>query len=62
MSLVEYLKKKKHIAVAEKKLDLDSRGRLTADMFHDIYKNETNKINHRMKFIQKDLANLVQKN
>lgn len=37
-------------------------GRVTAQMYFDIYKEEKNNLDHRMKFIQKDLQRWVAKN
>lgn len=37
--------------IDEEKLNDESRSRLTADMFYDIYKAEKHNINHRMRFI-----------
>ena len=62
MSLVQYLKMKKKVALGENKMDIESRGRLTADMFHDIFVNEKHNITHRIKYIQNDLTKLVKKN
>ena len=59
MSLANYLKMKKDLAAAQNKMDVDSKGRLTASMFHEIFSSEKQNITHRLKYIQKDLTTLV---
>ena len=62
MSIGQFIKKKKQIAVAENRKDIDSGGRLSSDLYQHIFASEKRDINGRLKFIGKDLDNLVKNN